>query len=563
MTGRCITSLWVRPFRCPFRRHQRLARALAFLMSVALACGAEAPASAAAPGPAAEPIVRVATGTLAGKSADGLWIFRGIPYAAPPVGERRWRPPGAPVHWEGVRSATRFGPVCPQLTGKYPAWADEHIRAVGMHEDCLTLNVWAPAGGGDQGPWPVMVYFHGGNMKYGSGSFPEHDGRVLARNGLVIVTLNYRIGFLGRFGHPALTRSQPDEALVNYGTMDQIAALAWVRDNIAAFGGDPRQVTIFGHSAGGVSVNVLMATPASQGLFHRAIAQGSGLLLEGSRYAFRRGLPGAFGPSSQDVGMDLAAHFGIQGSDAEMAQKLRALSPEAIVDYQEAQLINFNPVVDGRLLPDDVVRIFEQGRQHDVPYIGGANSWEWNQIADVPLIGKWFLATAMLDGLSSEDLAPFDDQWTRIGVSQRWFAEGVFLTSTRYLAKQMKNVRSPGYLYHVTYVQKSLRGEVPGAGHGVEVPFIFGVLRERPEISRPQTAALAPEDFAWGDRVRQYWINFARTGDPNGPGLPAWPAYRPETDQAMVLGETFAPRAGLYRETLDYLEKRALARRAE
>lgn len=509
----------------------------------------------------AAPVVQTTAGAVAGVEADGLRVFRGIPFAAPPTGERRWRPPAPHEHWTGVRPADRFGAVCPQAVGKYPPWADEHIRTVGMNEDCLTLNIWAPAPVADT-RWPVMVYFHGGNMKYGSGSFPEHDGSVLARAGLVIVTVNYRIGFLGRFAHPALTRTQPQEPQANYGVMDQIAALEWVRDNIAAFGGDAQRVTIFGHSAGGVSVNVLMVTPASKGLFQRAIAQGSAITLDGSR---RVSSPGPTGPHEQswnEVGVAFAEHFGVAGDDGAVARGLRALTPEQIIEYQEQQLISFNPVVDGRVVPDDIVRIFERGAQHDVPYIGGANSWEWDQIAGIPLIGKWFMAGAMLDGLSAEDLAVFDDQWTRIGVSQRWFAEGLFLTSTRYLARQMSRRGAPTWLYHVTYVQESMRGEVPGAGHGIEVPFIFGVLRARPELNLPKSPELSAADFAWGDRLRQYWINFARNGDPNGPGLPHWPAYDAAEDLAMVFGERIGPQPGLYKDTLDYLEQRAMLRRA-
>lgn len=524
------------------------------------------PGAQAAHGPPAAagsdaPVARTTAGLVSGIAADGLHIFRGIPYAAPPVGERRWRAPAPPPAWSGVRKAERFGPVCPQATGKYPAWADEHIRAVGMSEDCLTLNIWAPAKAGPQ-PWPVMVYLHGGNMKYGAGSFPEHDGRVLGRNGLVVVNLNYRLGFLGRFAHPALARTQPDEPRANYGVMDQIAALEWVRDNIAAFGGDPAQVTIFGHSAGGVSVNVLMVTPASKGLFQRAIAQGSAITLDADRHVSKRGVPGVLTVPWQEISEALAAHFGIEGDDANVLHALRSLTPAQVIEYQEKQLINFNPVVDGRLVPDDIARVFERGEQHHVPYIGGANSWEWDQIAEVPLIGRWFMSGAMLEGLSDEDLAVFDDQWTRIGLARRWFAEGMFLDSTRYLARQASRGSSPVWLYHVTYVQESLRGKVPGAGHGIEVPFIFGVLRERPEINGPKPADLTEADFAWGDQVRQYWINFAKHGDPNGPGLPYWPRYTIPADEALVLGERIHPQSGLYKETLDYLDQRALMRRS-
>jgi len=510
--------------------------------------------------------VRIDSGELSGVSEDGTRIFRGIPYAAPPVGDLRWRPPRPVEPWDGVRDASTFGHACPQKTGAYPEWVDRHLDEIVIDEDCLVLNVWSPIDHGDE-PLPVMFYIHGGNMQFGVSSIPMYDGRILAAEGVVVVTINYRVGYLGRFAHPALTRLQSGEPLANYGVFDQIAALEWVSRNIAVFGGDPNDVTIFGHSAGGVSVNVLMTTPQSEGLFHKAIAQGSGVLIDATPSAFEPGIPGPGQSSWESRGVDFVEYFEIEASsDEELLTALRALPWQPIVEYQKKKQVPFNPVVDGVVVADHVARVFERGEQHDVPYIGGANSWESGQIENIPLIGKWFLAGAMIEGMSDEDLAVFDDQWTRIGVSQRWFAEGLFLTSTRYLAKQMANVSSPAYLYHMIYVQTNLRGEVPGACHGCELPFMFGTVREHPEYQRPKQHAdnvLTEEDLAWGDTFRAYWLNFAKTGDPNGPGLPEWPAYEPQTDLAMVFGEKFEPVPGLYKETLDYLEERAMIRRRE
>jgi para-nitrobenzyl esterase len=518
--------------------------------------------TAPAPVPAENVVVRTDSGDVAGQIEHGIQVFRGIPYAAAPSGNWRWRPPQPVASWEGIRSAEQFGPVCPQRLGMYPAWADEYIESVGMDEDCLSLNIWSPVNRGEA-LLPVMFYIHGGNMQFGAGSLPIHDGAILAGEGVVLVNINYRINFLGRFAHPAMTRMQAGEALVNYGVMDQIAALEWVQRNIRMFGGDPGNVTIFGHSAGGVSVNFLMTTPASKGLFHKAIAQGSGVAIDLNRQGFERGLPGAMVLSQEDLGIEMTEYFGITGTDAEVVDALRSLSVAQVLEFHKTKQIAFNPAVDGIVVTDDIARVFERGEQHNVPYIGGANSWEWNQINNVPLIGKWFMATEFLEGMSDEDLAVFDDQWTRIGVSQRWFAEGLFLTSTRYLAAQMANVSSPAWLYHVTYVQTNLRGEVPGAAHGVEVPFVFGNVRNRPEFNRPEVVELTDEDFAWGDTVRGYWVSFAKTGDPNGGGRPDWPEYKADSDLAMDLGENIQPRSELYKETLDYLQMRALARRAE
>ncbi len=366
---------------------------------------------------------------------------------------------------------------------------------------------------------------------------------------------------------------QPGEPLANYGLFDQIAALEWVQRNIAAFGGDPGNVTIFGHSAGGVSVNWLMATPQSKGLFHRAIAMGSGVLLDRGQHISESLPRGLTGLSSEQVGSELAAYFGITaGSDTEIVAQLRALDWQDLVEYQNEVIRPFNPVVDGRVAYDDLAKIFERGDQHDVPYIGGANSWEWNQIADIPLIGKWFMGGAMLEGLSDEDLAAFDDQWTRIGLSQRWFSEGLFLTSTRYLGKQMANVSSPAWIYRTDYQQTAVRGQFPGSVHGLEMPYVFGQIAEHPEYQRPAEAAAQPpseEDLRWGDTVRGYWLNMAKHGNPNGAGtgalagkpLPEWPEYKPETDITFVFDESFTPVPGLDSETLDYLEYRALERR--
>lgn len=544
---------------------------MVFRQSFAAGCALISMAFLLCAAPARADLTRVTldAGQLQGVREDGVVRFLGIPYAAPPVGALRWRPPQPVTPWPGVRDATRVGHACPQPLGKYaPAtWVDEALLAAGLDEDCLTVNVWTPIERAEQ-PLPVMFYIHGGNFQFGSNVMPLYDGTELAKAGVVVVIINYRLGFLGRFAHPALSRLQADEPLANYGLFDQLAALRWVSRNIAEFGGNPDDVTIFGHSAGGVSVNMLMTTPPSRGLFHKAIAQGSGILLDRNQHISRRAPRGPAAPSAEDVGVELAAYFELTAdSDAALVAGLRELDWRQLIEFQEARQLPFNPVVDGTVVADHVAQVFERGEQHNVPYIGGANSWESNQIEDIPLIGKWFLGGALIDGLSEADLAMFDDQWTRIGLSQRWFAEGLFLTSTRYLAKQMANVSAPAWQFRVDYVQTAIRGEVPGAGHGVEMPYLFGQIAEHPEYQRPKEAAKfepSAEDLAWGDTVRRYWLNFAKTGTPNGPGLPEWPEYTPENDLTLVMGNAgFVPTRGLNQATLDALEARALARRAE
>lgn len=526
---------------------------------------------------ASPPVVQIDSGALQGVRENGIDRYLGIPYAAPPVGELRWRTPRPVAPWDGVRSAASYGHACPQFIGAYSwDWANDALEAAGLSEDCLTVNIWAPTERGpesehgpesdaESGPelLPVMFYIHGGNMSAGSNVMPLYNGADLARQGVVTVFVNYRLGYLGRFAHPALSRLQADEALGNYGLFDQIAALEWVQRNITAFGGDPNDVTIFGHSAGGVSVNLLMVATTTEGLFHKAIAQGSAMQIDATQHISESLPRGLIGRSWESIGNDFAEYFGATGSDTDIVATLRAVSWQDIIAYQQERMMQFNPMVDGEVIAEDVARTFERGAQHDVPYIGGANSWEWGQLDKIPLIGKWFMAGAMLEGLSDEDLAPFDEQWTRIGVSQQWFAS-LFLTSTRYFAQQMANVASPAWLFHVDYQQTAVRGQSPGSAHGLEMPYLFGQIAEHPEYQRPDPAAAQPpsaEDLAWGRTVQAYWLNFAKTGNPNGPGLPEWPEYRPGTDLTLVMGERFTPVAGLDSDRLDYLVARALERR--
>ena len=507
-------------------------------------------------------VIKTETGLVRGDIEDGVAVFKGMPYAAPPVGVLRWRAPQRAAAWGGTRPADTFGPACPQIlppTDK--AWRIEHIETVGTSEDCLTLNIWAPAAK-PRTPLPVMVYIHGGNFQRGSSSEPRYVGTTLVRDGVILVTINYRIGAFGRFAHPALSRLQADEPLGNYGILDQIAALEWVQRNIEAFGGDPDTVTIFGHSAGGVSVNALMVSPLAKGLFHRAIAQGSGIALDKTRHITKKGRPGGLQMPQAYDGQMMATHFGIEGDDEVIAEGLWALTTEEILQYQTLKFLFFPPVVDGTIIPDDIPVLFEQGRQHDVPYMAGANSWEWGQITRGPPALHKFLAKGFLDGLNNDDLAIFGDL-NQVDLSRQWFSVGLFLTSTRYLADQMNTVASPAYLYHFAYVQENLRGKIPGAPHGSEVPFIFDAVAARPELQYPHQVENTHADFELGELLRAYWVAFAKTGNPNGTGRADWPTYNASTDFAMVFEEISKPRSALHKETLDYLESRALVRRAE
>ncbi len=462
---------------------------------------------------AAGQVIRTDHGAVRGTTIEGVRAFRGIPFAAPPVDLLRWRPPQPAPRWSGVRDATKFGPICPQELRAAPP---DMVQS----EDCLNLNVYTPAHG-QSGKLPVMVWIHGGSFRWGAGSLPAYDGVSFAKQGVVLVTINYRLDRLGRFGHPTLTRAQSAEGLANYGLMDQIAALEWVRNNIAAFGGDPQRVTIFGFSAGGVAVNFLLAAPSAKGLFQRAISQSGGVSVESSR---RLSEPSGRFTSLEGDGLEFAASFGIE-PDEQAPAKLRALSVAQILAYPQKDS-SMNPVVDGRIVPDDLGRIFREGRQHPVPYIGGANSWEGSLIQqfNLPL-------AAVLAGVSPaqarEVYGPLDDD----KLKEAYFGDQVFIAPAWTLAADMATVKAPAWLYYYSYVDDDQRGKVPGAAHGAEVSHLF---------RRPlrQGAALSDHDIEVSAPLRRYWIQFAHTGNPNGEALPAWPAFTRDDPSTMEFSET-------------------------
>ncbi|HXA40319.1 MAG TPA: carboxylesterase family protein [Phenylobacterium sp.] len=300
-------------------------------------------AGLAAPAFAAD-TVKVAQGTLHGATAGPVASFKNIPFAAPPVGDLRWRPPQSPASWTGVRDATAYGPMCMQMRQVTPD--------VKQSEDCLTLNVWTPAGFKPGGKLPVMVFIHGGSFTGGSGSNAIYDGTHFAERGVVLVTVNYRLGRLGFFAHPALTAEQPGAPLANYGMMDNIAALKWVQANIAAFGGDPKNVTAFGESAGGILINDLMASPQARGLFAKAISE--------SGFGRVPGLPMA---AAEKAGVAYATGLGVAGTGPDAVKALRALP----ADQLSKATGQITPIVDGKVMPEGPAAAFAAGRELKVP----------------------------------------------------------------------------------------------------------------------------------------------------------------------------------------------------
>jgi para-nitrobenzyl esterase len=459
--------------------------------------------------------VSIDSGTLAGTTGASpeIRVFKGIPFAAPPVGANRWRAPQPVAKWSGVRPAAEYAPRCMQGG---PGGAN--ANAPPTSEDCLYLNVWTTAESPNDRR-PVMVWLYGGGFTGGAGSEPRYAGDGLARKGAVVVTLNYRLGSLGFFAHPDLTSETPSKTSGNYGMQDAIAALQWVQRNIAAFGGDPGNVTVFGESAGANLTGALVASPRAKGLFQRAIAQSGGYM--GMAMARTGTLARA-----EEVGVKAMADAGI----ASIADARAKPAAEVLTALRGGNL-----VVDGHWIPEDLSLTFSKGRQNAVDLLVGSNKDEGTffqrqgMTADrfkaqarqrFGVLTDQFLATYKADDdaqASASYLASFSDEaaW-----AMREFAEAQ--------AKQGNNA----YVYYFTRVPPAPADRPSrGATHVAEIPYMFD------NLSSP--VPWTDVDRRLADAMSSYWVNFARSGDPNGPGLPAWPAYRDAaTGQVQVLGDT-------------------------
>lgn len=481
-------------------------------------------------------VVQLPQGALAGRDEDGLQVFRGIPFAGAPVGEWRWRPPRPAPQWRGVRDASAFGPVCPQIL--QPGYTKEDLGNRPMSEDCLQLNVWTPqARAGAKRP--VMVWILPGGFTRGDAGMPIYDGRALAKRGVVVVTFDYRLGVFGEFAHPALSRAQSDEPLANYHLMDQIAALRWVRANVATFGGDASNVTIFGMSAGGMSVNYLMSSPAAAGLFDKAISQSSAL-----RMSYDRKLAETSGPlpSLESEGVRHADKLGVSGDDAAVLRGLRALTMQQLLDYQAKNPIGtsggLNPVIDGHILVEPVGRAFELGHAQKVPYLTGATSWEGSLVRGgaaslEPVLGLLALTRAQVDPLYQEPDAE--------KLTWKLYSE-FFLATQRHLAAAHARNGQLAWVYRFSRVLDAHVGDSFGAPHGAETRYVFETLDG---LSRFAGTARSLEygwrvgaaDRAYADLVARYWVNFATWGDPNGDGLPGWPSRTAQSDVLLDFGQ--------------------------
>lgn len=535
-------------------------RSPVLLVVLLLGCGPSAPEPPAPLAP--ETPVAVSGGSVTGVATEvdpDVIAFLGIPYAAPPVGELRWKAPDPVVAWTGTHAASEYGPNCMQGRG-----------GQGMSEDCLYLNVWAQREKSE--PQPVMVWIHGGGFTSGSGSGGSYVGTHLAERGVVAVTINYRLNVFGFMAHPALSAETSYGGSGNYGLMDIVAALEWVRDNIGAFGGDPDRVTIFGESAGGGAVMSTMLVPQSEGLFHRAIGESNWV------YGWDRALSeDARGmPSAESGGVAVAEQLGI--ADPKTATALAEMRAAAAGDVLTAfngveyspftrEGYGWGPSVDGYVIPDDPVAMYESGRQHDVPLITGMNGNEGSLFSrglGIDEVGKF---EALIRGAYPEHaalmLGHYDVQSDDDVVAGRdhYIHDLYFAGPVRLQARSHANVSSSAWMYHFTRVPPTIWGSTMGSHHTSEIRYVFGNLTGQGTYAPPlagEGESPSPADQAISEAMMSYWVQFAKAGDPNVEGQPEWPEYDPATDQQLVIDEDIHVETGAHRaggEIFDAVEE--------
>jgi para-nitrobenzyl esterase len=488
--------------------------------------------------------VRLDSGPVSGEIADDVRVFLGIPYAEPPVGKLRWKAPQPPAPWEEMRDATAYGPACTQ-TGPLEK---------GSGEDCLYLNVWAPALE-DRAKLPVMVWIHGGGFTFGAASQPEYEASNLARRGVVVVTINYRLGPLGFMVHPGLASESDAGAAGNYGLLDQIEALRWVRRNIAAFGGNPENVTIFGQSAGSRSVSLLTLSPMARGLFQQAIAQSGGPII-GSEYlnpVFNGDIVAASG-----MGLQLSARLGCDNAPDELAC-MRARPAWEVLKAADCNTsifdegLFFAPVFDGVVLPRSPSSALNDAGQGHVPMIVGSTGNEgstylrgergltmarYEGFLKTRFGAKWPEALAMFPVSGDADVPRAIDRFITVAVNAQ---------PARYMARSLERAGGKAWLYRFTRLPDTARARELGVFHGVDLAYVFGNMKA--------SDGYTDTDMVLSRRMTAYWVNFARTGDPNGPGIPEWPVYRKASDMSLDFGDTVRREIRLYGVECDFIDR--------
>jgi para-nitrobenzyl esterase len=454
--------------------------------------------------------VRISDGVLVGNEDTTVMTFKGTPYAEAPVGVLRWRPPVPLAAGSQERLATAYGPACPQRQHK-DGTPNEGGYVGPTSEDCLSLNIFAPRGAKQA---PVMVWLYGGGNTMGANSISAYDGSAFARDGVILVSVNYRLGALGFFAHPRLTEAAPKgEPLANYGLMDQVAALKWVQRNIKAFGGDPNNVTLFGESAGGVDILALMAAPSARGLFAKAVVESGG----------GWSAPVAL-PTAEAAGVRLMGKLGVN-RDASLAD-LRALPADQLVSLPDG---DFGPVVDGRLLTENATQAFARGAAAPVPLIIGSNSFEASLLAAFHVSPKIYLAMQPQGALLAYQGEP-SEQAKAYAV----FNDAVMGGPARWIAER-RGSTSPTWLYYFSFRRGVYKDIYPGAPHASEIPFVFDSWDKiDPRLSK---GGETRDDRALTKVVHACWVAFAKTAVPACPTPSPWPAYQPSTDQLVVFGD--------------------------
>lgn len=510
-----------------------------------------------------EKTVETENGPVTGYVFGGIAHFKGVRYAAPPVGALRWRPPQTPLPWKDPLVTTKAGCICPQDTLIFPAFGQ-------MGDDCLNLNIWVPEKPGPY-PLPVMVWLHGGGFNTGSGSVPLYDGTYFASLGIIVVTINYRLSALGFLAHPELTAESPGRISGNYGILDQLFALEWVKSNIGNFGGDPGNVTIFGESAGGASVIALLSSPLAGGLFQRAIAQSCG----NTPPLFRKlGESNRHLASAESLGLRFARKLGFDGGKGTL-EKMRALPAQGLVEewfksiQEDADGVGFTGswqlnhlIIDGHALHGSPAETFRQGKQHNVPFMTGTTADEGTLFRLLLFHGpedpgryRRFVEKAFgeaRDRVLEEYAANDADSAGQAACSV--FGSGFFCGARR-MARSMSAIQPRTFRYLFSMPPKFFLYQLPdipdwkerfGCFHAAEIPLVFHFLA---------LPGLEEEDVALSGQMAGYWARFARTGDPNGDGNPHWPRYSHKDEQYLVLHNPVETGYGFRDKECDFVEQ--------
>ncbi|MET0536164.1 MAG: carboxylesterase family protein [Steroidobacter sp.] len=477
-----------------------------------------------------EPIVHAPAGAVRGAVIDGQHVFKGIPYALPPVGERRWKPPAPMPTWNDVRDAKQFGPACQQPSAPPGSIYAETYPA--MSEDCLSLNIWVPA---KTKSAPVFVWIHGGNLVRGSSQQAMFDGANLAKRGIVVVSINYRLGVFGYFAHRELSAESPEGVSGNYGLLDQIAALQWVKQNIAAFGGDTGNVTIAGESAGGLAILHLLASPRAHGLYAKAIVQSASLMnipeLKQARFGF---------PSAEAVGDHLTGAMG-----AKNIAELRALDSQTLTTLATQARFASTAIVDGNVLTRQLIETFDRGEQARVPLMTGFTSGEIRTMRTIlnppPPPGSQF-DTAKYEATIRANYGELADTFLQLypatDIEENILAaarDGFFAWTSQRLVRNQAALGLPTYLYYFDHGYPAADDAGRHAFHAAEVPYMFGTIHRTTELWPKIPETKGEQDLS--DAMVDYWASFTRSGVPTARNQPAWPAHNKDAAYMIFAGK--------------------------